>query len=188
MAILSYNEITPKKVILYNDEPCEVLSSWVFQKQKRKPVNQVKMRSLKTGSMIEATFHVSEKAEEAETEPRLMKFIYSRNGEWWFCPSDKPSERIEVPAEAVGTAGKFLKANEEVQTLWYDDRLIRVKLPVKVDLKVTEAPPNTRGNTAQGGTKLVTLETGATVNTPMFIEVGDIVRVNTESGDYVERA
>ena len=187
MAILSYNEITPKRIINYNDEPCEVLSSWVFQKQKRKPVNQVKMRNLKTGSMVEATFHVNEKAEEAEVESRPMKFIYSRNDEWWFSPADKPAERTSLSADTVGDAGKFLKEGTEVQTLWFDERLIRVKLPVKVELKVTEAPPSNRGNTAQGGNKLVTLETGATVTTPMFIQTGDIIRVNTESGEYAER-
>lgn len=187
MAILAYNEILPKRIIVHNDDPCEVTASWVFQKQKRKPVNQVKMRNLKTGSLVEATFHANEKAEEAEVESRPMKFIYSRNGEWWFSPLNNPSERVSVSADAVGDGGKFLKANEEVQTLWFDERLIQVRIPVKVELKVTEAPPNTRGNTAQGGNKLVTLETGATVTTPMFIEAGDVIRVNTDSGSYVER-
>ena len=75
-----------------------------------------------------------------------------------------------------------------MDTLWFDDKLFRVRLPIKVDLKVTEAPPNTRGNTAQGGSKQVTLETGAIINTPLFIEQGEVVRINTETGEYVERA
>ena len=188
MATLNYNDITPKKIIDMNNEPYEVLSSWVFQKQKRKPVNQVKLRSLKTGSMMEATFHANEKAEEAEVETRPMKFIYSRNGEWWFCPPNNPSDRQEVDQNIIGDAAKYLKENTEVQTVWYDEKLIQVRVPVKVELKVVEAPPSVKGNTAQGGVKQVVLETGATVVTPLFIEVGDILRINTESGTYVERA
>ncbi|HET8581587.1 MAG TPA: elongation factor P [Candidatus Paceibacterota bacterium] len=188
MAVLAYNEITAKKIINYNDEPYEVLSSWVFRKQKRKPVNQVKMRSLKTGSMAEATFHASDKAEEAEVETRPMTFIYHRGDEWIFCPVGKPGERIPVPSSAVGEAGRFLKGSEQVDTVWFDEQLIQVRVPVKAELKVVEAPPSTRGNTAQGGTKLVTLETGATVTTPLFIETGDVIRINTETGTYVERA
>jgi len=187
MATLNYNEITPKRIIEQNGEPYEVLSSWVFQKQKRKPVNQVKLRSLKTGSMMEATFHANEKAEEAEVEQRTMKFIFSRNGQWWFCPPNAPADRQEVDSNIIGDAAKFLKENTEVQTLWYDEKLIQVRIPVKVELKVTEAPPSVKGNTAQGGVKQVTLETGAVVVTPLFIEVGDVIRVNTESNSYVER-
>lgn len=188
MATLNYNDITPKKIIEQNGEPYEVLSSWVFQKQKRKPVNQVKLRSLKTGGMMEATFHANEKAEEAEVERRPMKFIYARNNEWWFCPPNKPAERQAISNDVMGDAGKYLKENTEVDTLWYDEKLIQVRAPVKVELKVVEAPPSVRGNTAQGGVKQVIVETGAAVVTPLFIGVGDIIRINTESGAYVERA
>lgn len=187
MSVLSYNEITVKKIIVHNGEPCEVLSSLVFRKQQRKPVNQVKMRSLRTGSMIETTFHQNEKVEEADVELLPMKFIYSRGDEWVFCPPDKPGSRTSVSREVIGSASKFLKENTEVQTLWFKEKLIQVRIPIKVDLKVIEAPPSNKGNTAQGGNKVVKLETGATVNTPMFIEVGNIVRVNTETGEYAER-
>ena len=187
MAVLAYNEITVKRIINYNDEPYEVLSSWVFRKQQRKPVNQVKMRSLKTGSMAEVTFHQNDKVDEAEVETKPMQFIYSRRNEWVFCPPGKPGERTNIPADAVGDAGRFLKEGTEVDSVWFDDELIQVRVPIKMELKVTDAPPSIKGNTAQGGNKVVTLETGATVNTPMFINVGDTIRVNTESGAYVER-
>ena len=87
----------------------------------------------------------------------------------------------------MGGNGKFLKGNPDVETLWFNDKLFRVKLPVKVELKVTEAPPDVRGNTAQGGSKIVELETGATVNVPMFVKLGDVIRINTDTGEYVER-
>ena len=87
----------------------------------------------------------------------------------------------------MGESAQFLKTNTEVETLWFDDKLFRVKLPIKVELEVTEAPPDVRGNTAQGGSKIVTLETGATIDVPMFVKEGDVLRINTETGEYVER-
>lgn len=187
MAMLAYNEVLPKRLVIIDDEPYEVLSAWVFRKQQRKPVNQVKLRNLKTGSMAEHTFHVSDKIEEADVETRTAVFIYERNGEWFFHEQKDKSKRFTLTEDRIGDTSKWLKVNTEVEVRWFDEQPIQVKLPVKVDLKVTEAPPNVRGNTAQGGDKLVTLETGATVTVPMFIEEGDVLRINTETGDYVER-
>jgi len=185
--MLSYNEVLPKKLILLDGEPYEVLSAWVFRKQQRKPVNQTKLKNVKTGSTTEYTFHVSDKVEEAEIESKTAKFIYSRNGEWFFHDIDNTSNRFSLFDELVGDAGKFLTANTEVEVRLFDDIPYKITLPIKMELKVTDAPPNTRGNTAQGGNKVVTLETGATVTVPMFINTGDIIRVNTENGEYVER-
>lgn len=185
--MLAYNDVLPKKVIIMDGAPYEVLSAWVFRKQQRKPVNQVKMRNLKSGSMMEHTFHVSDKAEEAEVESRPAVFVYHRNGEWVFHEAQDKSKRFTLSDGMVGDAGKWLKGNTEVAVRWFDEKPIQVNMPVKVELKVTEAPPNTRGNTAQGGDKVVTLETGATLTVPMFIEAGDTVRINTETGEYTER-
>ena len=192
MAILSYNEIVAKTVIEYNNEPYEVLSSHVFRMQQRKPVNQTKLRNLKTGSTTEQTFHVSDKVEEAEVETRPAVYIYNRssrtgNNEWWFHETDDKSKRFSIDDEQIGNARQFLTENTEVTMLWFEGQPIQVRIPIKMELKVREAPPNVRGNTAQGGNKVVTLETGATLNVPMFIEAGNIVRVNTETGEYVER-
>jgi elongation factor P len=187
MAMLAYNEVLPKRLVIMDGEPYEVVSAWVFRKQQRKPVNQAKLRNLRTGAMMEHTFHVSDKAEEAEVESRPAKFIYQRDGEWFFHEINNPSKRFSLSEDAVGDSAKYLKENTDLEMKWFEDEPIQVKIPVKMDLKVTEAPPNTRGNTAQGGNKLVTLETGATATVPMFIESGDVVRINTESGEYVER-
>ena len=185
--MLAYNEVLPKKIIIHDGEPYEVVSAWVFRKQQRKPVNQTKLRNLKTGSMTEVTFHQPDKIDEAETETKTAVFIYSRNGESFFHEVGKPQNRFTIDEDKIGEAGRFLTANTEVSTLWFDGELIQVRLPIKMDLKVKEAPPNTRGNTAQGGNKVVVLETGANINVPMFINTGDVVRVNTDTGDYVER-
>src|ERR1700686_1815819 len=99
MSMLSYNEVLPKPLVIVDGEPYEVVSAWVFRKQQRKPVNQVRLRNLKTGSMAEHTFHVSDKAEEAEVESKPAKFIYARpgrsgNGEWFFHEINNPSKRF----------------------------------------------------------------------------------------------
>src|SRR3989344_3434359 len=185
--MLAYNEVLPKKLILVDGGPYEVVSSWVFRKQQRKPVNQTKLRNLKTGSIIEQTFHVSDKVEEAEVGTRPAVYIYNRNNEWWFHDTSDKSKRFSLDESQIGAAGRFLTGNTEVSMLWFEGNPIQVRIPIKMELKVKEAPPNVKGNTAQGGNKGVKLETGATLNVPMFIEAGDTVRVNTETGEYVER-
>ena len=185
--MLEYNEILPKKVILLGGEPYEVVDAHVFRKQQRKPVNQTKLRHLITGRITEQAFHVSEKVEEADLSTKLVKYLYSNRGAWWFCTPDNPADRFEISQETIGPQSQFLKPNTIVDALIFDERIIALKIPIKMELTVKEAPPAVRGNTAQGGTKQIVLETGATINAPLFVSEGDIVRVNTEMGTYVER-
>ncbi|MEK7613433.1 MAG: hypothetical protein AAB439_00975 [Patescibacteria group bacterium] len=187
MAILSYNEILPKKVIIYNNEPFEVLSSWVFRKQQRKPVNQTKLRAIKTGKVLEISFHQTETVEEADVEKKEFVYIYKAKGEVWFHEVGKPQNRIALGEEMVGQQIQYVKEKSVVTALVWDESVIGIQIPIKVELMVKEAPPAVKGNTAQGGSKQVVLETGAVVNTPLFINEGDIVRLNTETGEYVER-
>ena len=100
---------------------------------------------------------------------------------------DDPSKRFAFKEDIVGAAARFLKPNTEVMAVKFGDQIMNIQAPIKVDLKVKETPPGIRGDTAQGGTKVATLETGATVNVPLFVNAGDLVRINTETGDYVER-
>ena len=186
--MLNYNDIKPGVAVLVEGEPYVCTWNNIMQKQQRRPVNQTKLRHLIRGNVIEYSFQQSDKLQEAEIETRPAVFIYERNQEWWFHDVKDKAKRFIVEEEKVGDSGKFLKSNTQVDTLWFEEKLFRVRLPIKVDLKVTEAPPNTRGNTAQGGSKIVTLETGANINVPMFINEGDVVRINTETGEYVERA
>ena len=187
MAMISYNEVKPGVAVLVEGEP--YLCTWnnIMKKQQRRPVNQTKLRHIIKGNSIEYSFQQSDKVEEAEIESRPAVFIYERNGEWFFHDQKDKSQRFTVTDEQMGENGKFLKANTDVETLWFDGKLFRVKTPIKMELKVTEAPPDVRGNTAQGGNKVVTLETGATINVPMFVKEGDVLRINTETGEYVER-
>ncbi len=187
MAVLSYNEISIKKVIVFNDEPCLVLSSHVFRKQKRKPVNNTKLKSLVSGRVIEATFHMNETAEEADLENKNITFIYRKGNEFWFHVTGKPAERFFLTEDLVGDAGKFIKERSELKALVYDENIIGVTIPIKIELKVTETVDAVKGNTSGGALKEAILETGAKVMVPMFINQGDIIAINTESGDYSER-
>ncbi|PIP73144.1 MAG: elongation factor P [Candidatus Lloydbacteria bacterium CG22_combo_CG10-13_8_21_14_all_47_15] len=185
--MLEYNEITPKKFIVLDGDPYEVLASHVFRKQQRKPVNQTKLKNLITGKVTERSFHQAESAEEAELETRTIVYLYARNGEVWFREENNPSKRFTLPEDMVGSALRFMKENAETTALEFKGDIIGVDLPIKMDLVVTEAPPAIKGATAQGGNKQVTLETGATIAVPMFVNEGDTIRVNTDTGEYVER-
>ena len=187
MAMLEYNEILKGKVILLGEEPYEVLDAHVFRKQQRKPVNQTKLRHLITGKVTEQAFHVSEKVPEADLSTKSVKYLYANKGEQWFCDEKNPADRFMLSAETIGTGGNFMKPNILVEALVFDEQIIGIKIPIKMELKVTDAPPAVRGNTSQGGSKLITLETGTTLNAPLFINEGDIVRINTTTGEYVER-
>jgi elongation factor P len=196
--MLEYNEVKEGKYIIYEGEPYEVVSSHVFRKQQRKPVNATKLRNLISGRIIENSFHVSDKVEEAEIPKKEIKYLYNNRGEFWFCEPNDPSKRFKIEESMIGNASKFLKENSVVEALLFNDpeksqsdhgagAIFAVKLPIKVELRVTESAPAVKGNTAQNATKSVKLETGAELQVPMFIKQDDIVRVNTETGQYTDR-
>ena len=193
--MLDYSEVKEHKYIIYENEPWEVISSHVFRKQQRKPVNATKLRNLITGRITEVSFHVSDKVAEADIDKKEVKYLYTNKGEYWFCESNNPSKRFQLPQEMIGPGAMFLKPNTIVDAMVFNDpsnssgqdRIIGIKFPVKMELKVVEAHEATRGNTAQGATKSVKLETGAEIQVPMFIKEGDVVRVNTETGEYTDR-
>jgi elongation factor P len=190
--MLNYNEIKAKTVIVYEDEPWVVIESQVSRKQANKPVNKTKIKNLIMGNVINHTFHVSDTVEEADVSKRDIKYLYQKRDEFWFCNPDDPSDRFQLDESLVGDTTKFMKQNSIVEGLVYDngeeEKIVGITLPIKVELTVTEAPPNIKGNTASGSGKKVTVETGAQVQTPFFIEKGDTIIVNTENGNYIERA
>lgn len=185
--MLEYNEIVERKYIILDGDPYEVIESHVFRKQQRKPVNATKLKNMITGKVTERSFHVSEKVPEADIYSKEIKYLYENRGEWWFCEPKDSSKRFTLSSEFIGEQGKFLKKDTTIDALMFDEKIIGVKLPIKVDLKVIEAHPAVRGDTAKGGSKQVVVETGATLNVPMFIKEGDIIRINTENGEYTDR-
>ena len=191
MATLDYDEIKQRKFILVDGIPFEILESHVARTQKRKPQNQVKMRNMLNGKVIPGTFHASDTAEEADISRREAIFLFANKGEYWFCDPKDRAKRFEISADVIADQAKFLKDNTvvDIKVFEYEDeeRVIGITLPIKMTFMVKEAPPAIKGNTASGGGKLVTLETGAQVTTPLFIEAGEMVIVNTDTGEYVER-
>jgi elongation factor P len=193
--MLEYNEITLRKIIIFEGVPHEVLASHVFRKQQRKPVNATKLRNLLTGGVTEVSFQVQDKVEEADISTRKMVFLYknAKNNEYWFAEEKDRSKRFTIDENIIGSPAQFLKENALVDVVIFTDdedeeRIIGVRLAHKLDLKVVDAPPSIKGNTATGGNKQATLETGAVVSVPLFINIGDLVKINTETGEYVERA
>lgn len=202
MSQLQYNEIREKKIIIYNEEPCEVIESHVARTQQRKPQNQVKLKSLISGKVFPATFHVSDKAEEADITKKDAMFLYSNKparsavgiggDEFWFCDPENKANRFKIEASLINPlTAKFLKPNENATTLVWDndddEKIIGISLPIKMEFKVKEAPPAVRGDSSKGGNKVVVLENNTNLTVPMFISEGEIIRVNTETGEYVER-
>lgn len=185
--MLRYKELKPGKYIILDGQPYAVLEYNFLRMQQRKPVVQTKIKNLATGKVIEKTFQQSDKIEEAKIEKKPLKYLYSHRGELWFSEENKPSERFKLGESLIGDMIDLMKSNSVAEAILFSNKIIGIKLPVKIELKVIEAPPSTKGNTAQGGTKQVKLETSATINVPLFINEGDIVRINTETREYVER-
>lgn len=193
MAMLEYNEIKEHKIIVWDGQPHEVLASHVFRKQQRKPVNATKLKNLLTGRVAEISFGSSEKAEEADITTRPVKFLYKNKNEIWFCDVKDPANRFTLKEEIIGDRMRFVKPNSEIETIIYTDdedeeKVIGVKIPIKLELEVTDTPPAIKGASVTGGNKVATLETGATITVPLFITIGEKIRINSETGEYVERA
>jgi len=185
--MLSYSELKPGVLIVLDGQPIEVLESEFLRMQQRQPVMKTKLKNLISGKIVERSFQPSDSLEQAEIERFPVKFLYSHKEEFWFCESSDPKNRFILKSETIGDRDKFLKPNLEISAVKFGDKIISVDLPIKIDYKVIEAPPAIRGDTAQGGTKVIILETGAKISAPLFINEGDIVRVNTQTEQYVER-
>lgn len=185
--MLNYNELKIGTMFKFDGQPYEVLEYEFLRMQQRKPVAKTRIKNLITGQVVERNFHQNESLEEIEVEKEPITYLYSHRGEFWFCEKNNPKNRFQLPEAKLGIGARFLKPNSEIISKKINGQILGVDIPVKIDLKITETPPGERGNTAQGGTKTATLETGAEVAVPLFINTGDIIRVNTQTGLYVER-
>lgn len=182
----SYSELVRGKIIVINDQPYEIVEALSTFKGRGHSYLQMKLRNLINGNVISRSAQPRDSFEDAEVEEQIAKFVYGAKGKYVF--SDEKNKRFELSEEQVGDKVKFLKANEEVKTILFNDKIINVIVPIKVQLRVTEVPPGVKGDRAQSGTKLVTLETGAKIDAPLFINEDDVIEINTESGTYVRRA
>jgi len=184
---LGVNELKSKTFFIYENQPYVVLETHHLKMQQRRPTVQVKMRNVINGKILERNFAQSDIFEEADIERAKVRFLYNHKDQYWFSYDNEPSKRFQLTEELIGEATKFLKTNTVVDAIEYNEDIISIELPVKMEFKVLEAPPAIRGDTAQGGVKQVKIETGSYLNAPLFINQDDIIRVNTETGEYVER-
>lgn len=185
--MLSYNDLKEGTIFIYEGQPYEVVAFAFLRMQQRKPVAQTEIKNLITGKILERNFHMNESFEEAEIEKKTVKYLYAHRDEYWFCEPKDPSKRFSLKEDVVGSAAKFVKQNTEATAVLWDEKVINVIFPIKADLAVKETPPGEKGNSASNTTKTAILETGAEIQVPMFVNNGDIVRVNTATGTYVER-
>jgi elongation factor P len=185
--MLSYSDLRPGVFFVLDGQPYEVLEFSFLRMQQRKPVAQTKIKNLISGKIISRNFQPNETFQEADINYKDVKFLYNHREKFVFCEINNPAQRFELGQEQIGELSSFLKPNGQVEVIEFEGKIINIALPIKMDFKVSEAPPGIKGDTAQGGTKAVKIETGATINVPLFIEEGDIIRVNTQTGLYTER-
>jgi len=185
--MINYNELKTGSQILLDNEPYQIIESAPMFKARGSSVLQTKIKNLKTGNVLSRTFKPSDSFEEPDLKKIRLKYIYSHRDKHVFCQKDDVSKRFKLEKEQVGNAIKFLKTNQDVEGLMFEQELTKISLPVKVKMTIKMSPPSVKGERAQSGTKVVTLENGTTINTPLFIKTGDIIEINTQTGEYVRR-
>ncbi len=188
MASYSTNEFRAGLKVLLEGDPCAIVENEFVKPGKGQAFNRVRLRNLKTGRIWERTFKSGESLEAADVLDVDMEYLYSDGEFWHFMKTDGSYEQLGASQAAVGDTRQWLKEQEKYQvTLWNDDP-IAVTAPNFIELEVTETDPGVKGDTAQGGTKPATLSTGAVVKVPLFITIGEMLRVDTRTGEYVSRA
>jgi elongation factor P len=187
MATYSTNEFRGGLKIMLDGDPCSIIENEFVKPGKGQAFNRVKIRNLKTGRVIERTFKSGESVEGADVMDTSLQYLYS-DGEFWHFMDPSSYEQIAADATAVGDATKWLKEQDTCEVTLWNGVPLAVTPPNFVILTVTDTDPGVRGDTSGGGGKPATLETGAVVRVPLFIEIGDILRIDTRTGEYVARA
>lgn len=185
--MLTHTDLRPGIRFILDGQPYEVLTAMAMKMAQRRPVIQTKIKNLLSGNVFERNFQQGDIFDEAEMIKIGVKYLYNNKGNYFFCEEKDPAKRFSLTEAQIGIGAKFLKPNETIDGIMFNEKIINVAVPIKSQLKVKEAPPGIRGDRSQGGTKLVVLDGGAEINVPLFVEEGDIVEINTEIGQYVRR-
>ncbi len=188
MASYSTNEFKSGLKVLLDGDPCAILENEFVKPGKGQAFNRVKLRNLKNGRVQERTFKSGESVEAADVMDFDMEYLYTDGEFWHFMKTDGSFEQIGAAESAVADIIDWLKEQDVYQVTLWNDAPISVSAPNFVELEVTETDPGLKGDTAQGGTKPATLSTGAVVKVPLFINTGDVLKIDTRTGDYVSRA
>jgi elongation factor P len=185
--MLAHTDLHPGVQFIFEGQPWEVLEASMMKTAQRRPVIQSKIKNLIDGRVQEKNFQQGDVFNEADLEKKDIKFLYQTKGQYFFCEMKDPSKRFSFTEDQIGTQAKYLRPNETVTGIIFEEKIITFKLPIKVQLKIKETAPGLKGDRAQAGTKEATLESGAVIQVPLFIEEGDMIEVNTEDGKYVKR-
>lgn len=184
--MIDVNDLRPGVTFELDGEVWIVIYSLHVKPGKGSAFVRTKIRNIETGNVIERTFRAGEKVKEAYVERKEFQYMYN-DGTTYYFMDNKSYEQIELPEEFIGDEKYYLKEGMNIQVLYYKDRAIGVELPNYVDLEVVETEPGFKGDTAQGGSKPAVLETGLKIQVPLFVEKGEIIRVDTRTGEYLER-
>lgn len=187
MATYSTNEFRSGLKFMQDGDPCNIIENEFVKPGKGQAFNRVKFRNLKTGRVLEKTFKSGETVEAADVVETEMQYLYFDGNHWHFMdPSSY--EQFEVNEQVAGESVKWLKEQDMCTVMLYNGSPLSVTPPNFVQLNVTETDPGVRGDTSGGGGKPATLETGAVVRVPLFIQIGDCLKVDTRTGEYISRA
>lgn len=187
MASYNTNEFKNGLKIMLHGDPCSITENILVKPGKGQAFNRVKVKNLKTGRTLERTFKATESVEAADVEDIDVEFLYT-DGEYWHFMEPETYEQHAADGVAVGDASKWIKGQEScVMTLW-NGAPLSITPPNFVELTVMQTDPGLKGDTAQGGSKPATLETGTEVKVPLFIDEGDVLKIDTRNGEYVSRA
>ncbi len=184
--MISSNDFRPGVVVTLDGDLYAIVQSQHVKRGRGSAYVRAKVRNLKTGAITERTFNAGERVPHAFLERREMQYLYHQDGDYVFM-DQQSYEQVTLGAELLGDATSYLKDNTVVTVVYFEDRPIAVDLPNSVDLAVVETAPGIRGDTVSGGSKPARLETGTMVQVPLFVEVGEVIRVDTRTGEYLER-
>lgn len=173
-------------IISLKDEPYRVIFSQHSKTARGQAFVRTKLKNLITGQVLEKTFNASDKIESADIEKTKASFLYTEEKKFFFM-NNQTYEQFFLPQASLMGQEKFLKEGLEVDVLVFNKKPVNIELPKKVDLRVVEAPPSIKGDSATTPTKTITLETGAKITVPIFVKKGDLIKVNPETGEYVGR-
>ncbi len=186
MASVSTNQFKRGLKFMMDSAPCSIIENEIVKPGKGQAFNRVKVRNLLTGRVVEKTFKSGESVESADVVDSEMQYLYS-DGEAWHFMDPESFEQISADEAVIGEEKRWLKEQDVVTVTLWDGRLISVTPPNHVTLDVAQTDPGIKGDTATGATKPATLETGAVVMVPLFVNEGDALKIDTRTGDYISR-
>lgn len=186
MATYSTNEFRSGLKVMLEGDPCSILDNEFVKPGKGQAFNRVKLRNLKTGRVWERTFKSGESLEGADVTDRDMQYLYN-DGEFWYFMEPDTFEQYQADKSTVGDSTIWLKEQDVCTVTLYNGAPLSVTPPNFVELEIVETDPGLKGDTAQGGNKPATLATGAVVKVPLFLSTGEVIKVDTRTGEYVNR-